>query len=104
MTVLAGLGRRGCECLGCGALFLGVPAFDAHRVGRHGHDRRCATTADMLGAGLAQDERGVWVWASEVGKPRPKPPIRSASPSGTPETQKTGNTSTAARTRARAAA
>ena len=78
MTVLAGLGRRGCECMGCGALFLGVPAFDAHRIGRHGRDRRCATTADMLGAGLAQDERGVWLWASEVGQPRRSPPPRFA--------------------------
>ena len=89
VTQLADLGRRGTECIGCGALLLGVPAFDAHRTGRHGIDRRCATPAEMVKAGLAQDGRGVWIWAAEVGRqPRQMPPIRPASPSGTPKRPK----------------
>lgn len=86
MTDLAQLGRRGRECVGCESLFLGVPAFDSHRVGRHGIDRRCATPDEMRAAGLGQDDRGVWVGASEVGKPRQKPPIRSAGRARTPAT------------------
>lgn len=90
MTQLSELGRRGCECIGCGRLFWGVPAFDAHRSGRHGVDRRCDGDPAITASGLAVDERGVWTRASEVGKPRQKPPIRVAGPSGTAEKAKRG--------------
>ena len=80
-TMLSELGRRGCECIGCLRLFRGVPAFDAHRTGPHGRGRRCMTDAEMIAAGLALDERGVWAWVGEIGRVRQKPPHRFASPS-----------------------
>ena len=80
-TQLSELGRRGCECIGCLRLFRGVPAFDAHRTGRHGGNRRCMTDAEMIAAGLALDEREVWAWVGEIGRPRQKPPIHPAGPS-----------------------
>jgi len=85
-TTLVALGRRGCECIGCKRLFRGVPAFDAHRTGPYNGDRRCMTDAEMTAAGLALDERGVWTWVAEIGKPRQRPPIRVAGPSRTPGT------------------
>lgn len=83
MTELKDLGRRGCECIGCARLFWGVPAFDAHRTGRHGDGRRCMTDAEMVAAGLGLDDQGVWAWTAEIGRPRHKPPRLVAGPSRT---------------------
>ncbi len=89
-TQLSELGRRGCECIGCLRLFWGVPAFDAHRIGHHGNGRHCADDAEIEKAGLALDERGVWTWAAEIGKPRPKPVFDPAGRAGTEATSKAG--------------
>ena len=48
------------QCVGCGAMFRSVSAFDLHRVGRFGVDRRCRTEPDMLAAGLVQGIGGDW--------------------------------------------
>lgn len=55
------------HCSGCCETFIGIEAFDAHRVGNHGADRRCEiqpyeTTGDdgKVRYGHWQDERGYW--------------------------------------------
>jgi len=52
------------QCPTCLALFNSTAAFDKHRTGRFGdpsHPRRCLAEAEMLGAGMARNERGFWV-------------------------------------------
>ena len=39
---------RHCQCGGCGECFNSMPAFDKHRTGAHGVDRRCASTRGVL--------------------------------------------------------
>jgi hypothetical protein len=51
---------RFCHCEGCHESFTGVKAFDAHRRGRHGVDRHCATPAQMLILGLRKNAQGQW--------------------------------------------
>jgi hypothetical protein len=54
------LGDRN-QCAGCGTLFNSSHAFDKHRVGAHGIDRRCRTDAEMLEAGMLKRADGFWV-------------------------------------------
>ena len=49
-----------CECPTCGEVFRSTAAFDKHRTGKHGIDRRCMTTAEMVGRGMAKAKSG-WV-------------------------------------------
>jgi hypothetical protein len=54
-----------CRCSpatgGCGEYFNSTAAFDKHRVGRHGVDRRCRTEAEMLAAGMVRNAAGSWL-------------------------------------------
>lgn len=43
------------HCSGCCRTFVGLGAFDAHRVGKHGVDRRCE-----IGEKHWQDKKGYW--------------------------------------------
>lgn len=47
------------ECANCEQVFNGVEAFDAHRVGSHGPDRRCLAGEEMSRS-YSQDARGYW--------------------------------------------
>jgi hypothetical protein len=47
------------QCRECGKFFTSVHPFDLHRIGKHGKDRRCMTTDEMLQAGMAQTN-GIW--------------------------------------------
>lgn len=47
-------------CSGCGEDFNGVSLFDQHRVGKHGVDRRCLTTDEMLARGWRRNRSGRW--------------------------------------------
>ena len=49
---------RGCGCRSCGAVFAGEEAFNRHRIGEHGVDRRC--TPNPRAVGLELTERGLW--------------------------------------------
>lgn len=49
------------QCQGCKAYFNSTAAFDKHRAGQHGVDRRCLTEAEMLAKGMAQNSGGFWV-------------------------------------------
>lgn len=54
-----------CQCSprtgGCGEVFNSTTAFDMHRVGRHGVDRRCLRVPEMLSAGMDRNAGGYWV-------------------------------------------
>lgn len=51
------------QCRTCGEVFNSTAAFDKHRIGRHGIDRRCMTEAEMREAGMDHNRRGLWVTA-----------------------------------------
>ncbi len=49
------------QCQGCKQYFNSNYAFDKHRTGEHGKNRRCLTTEEMLEKGMALNEAGFWV-------------------------------------------
>jgi hypothetical protein len=49
------------ECPSCGKLFNSTLAFDKHRTGDFGKDRRCRTTEEMVLSGMAESRSGFWV-------------------------------------------
>jgi len=55
------LGTRRCQCAACSARFNSVVAFERHRTGKYGHDRRCLTESEMLDKGMAVNSAGYWV-------------------------------------------
>jgi hypothetical protein len=66
------------ECAACGAVFAGVRAFDAHRVGPYPDGRRCLIPGEMRALGMTQDNRGWWLLpaAPEQAKQMKKEPAR----------------------------
>lgn len=55
------------QCPGRGRYFNSSAAFDKHRTGAHGVDRRCLTEREMRDKGMALGASGFW-----VGSPRPQ--------------------------------
>ena len=53
-------GQR-CQCGPCGEYFNSTYAFDLHRVGDYGIDRRCFNAEGMLAKGMALNASGWWV-------------------------------------------
>lgn len=51
------------ECPSCGELFRSNAAFDKHRIGQFGKDRRCMTVEEMQAHGMAKNTAGLWVTA-----------------------------------------
>lgn len=51
------------ECPSCGEYFNSNAAFDKHRTGDHGKDRRCMTIDEMLSIGMAMNADKWWVTA-----------------------------------------
>lgn len=49
------------QCPTCGAYFNSSSAFDFHRTGRFGVDRRCRTLAEMVTAGMVKNAAGFWI-------------------------------------------
>lgn len=47
-----------CQCPTCNEYFTSTRAFDRHRVGQFGTDRRCLTAAEMDAAGFERNARG----------------------------------------------
>lgn len=54
------------QCTGCDEVFNSTSAFEKHRTGKHGVDRRCRSPEEMLAIGMAQGSHGYW-----VGSPMP---------------------------------
>lgn len=50
-----------CRCAACGEHFNSTAAFDMHRIGKPGVDRRCRTPDAMRAAGMAVNRTGWWV-------------------------------------------
>lgn len=48
------------QCSGCGLLFNSSRAFDKHRTGDHGKDRRCMTPDEMTAKGMVLGKDGFW--------------------------------------------
>ena len=55
------LGSNRCQCAVCHEYFNSTAAFDKHRTGDYGTDRRCRTPFEMTEAGMAVSQRGWWV-------------------------------------------
>lgn len=53
-------GKRN-HCATCHEFFNSDASFDMHRIGEFGVDRRCMTTDEMSGAGMALNKDGYWV-------------------------------------------
>ena len=49
------------QCQACKAYFNSTRAFDKHRTGDFGHDRRCLAEPEMLAKGMAKNTAGFWV-------------------------------------------
>ena len=49
------------QCQGCNLFFNSTFAFDKHRTGEHGIDRRCMTVDEMEGRGMGKNTSGFWI-------------------------------------------
>lgn len=48
------------QCQGCMEYFNSTHAFEKHRVGEHGKDRRCLSRQEMLAKGMVLGADGFW--------------------------------------------
>jgi len=49
------------QCQGCKRYFNSNTAFEMHRTGRHGVDRRCMTEEEMTAKGMLMNATSFWV-------------------------------------------
>lgn len=49
------------QCPACDKYFNSNLAFDMHRTGKHGVDRRCRTSEEMTAKGMSVNAHGFWV-------------------------------------------
>lgn len=49
------------QCQGCKQYFNSNTAFDLHRTGEHGVDRRCRTTEEMTALGMLLNNANFWI-------------------------------------------
>jgi len=54
------------QCRGCDEYFNSNTAFDAHRFGVHGVDRRCLTPEEMQNKGMFRNAQGFWVTEANI--------------------------------------
>ena len=59
MKLLKGNKRN--QCGRCSEYFNSIGAFEKHRTGQHGVDRRCRTTEEMTAIGMSLNKDGFWV-------------------------------------------
>jgi hypothetical protein len=50
-----------CQCASCNESFNSTYAFDHHREGQYGLDRRCLVSAEMIAKGMAKSAASFWV-------------------------------------------
>jgi hypothetical protein len=55
------LGSSRNQCAGCNVYFNSVTAFDKHRTGQHGVNRRCRTEEEMRSIGMSINKAGFWI-------------------------------------------
>ena len=49
------------QCGGCRQYFNSNTAFDKHRTGEHGVNRRCMTKEEMVDKGMSINPQGFWI-------------------------------------------
>ena len=49
------------QCGGCDEYFNSIGAFEKHRTGKHGVDRRCRTHEEMTAIGMSLNRDGFWI-------------------------------------------
>ena len=49
------------QCSGCKEYFNSIRAFERHRTGKHGVDRRCKTPDEMIAQGYSLNKDGFWI-------------------------------------------
>jgi hypothetical protein len=49
------------QCQGCKQYFNSTGAFEKHRYGKFGVDRRCLTEEEMLAKGMSLNAAGFWI-------------------------------------------
>jgi hypothetical protein len=49
------------QCQGCKQYFNSNTAFEKHRTGKHGKDRRCRTEEEMTAKGMSLNAKSFWV-------------------------------------------
>jgi hypothetical protein len=49
------------QCQGCKHYFNSTLAFDKHRRGEYGHNRRCLTSEEMTEKGMSVNKDGYWI-------------------------------------------
>jgi hypothetical protein len=49
------------QCQTCKLYFNSNTAFDLHRTGKHGVDRRCRTVNELIEKGMEINDAGFWV-------------------------------------------
>ena len=57
------IGTDKCQCAACGEYFNSTFAFDKHRIGRPGVDRRCRSGDELLADGWGRNATGHWITA-----------------------------------------
>lgn len=50
-----------CECSACHQRFNSTSAFDLHRTGVYGVNRRCREPFEMLALGMSANDQGFWI-------------------------------------------
>lgn len=58
-----------CQCGACGLYFNSTYAFDKHRDGPHGPERRCLTGPEMLQRKMGQNAGGWWISGMAPNRP-----------------------------------
>lgn len=53
-------GERTNQCPTCHLFFYSVTAFDKHRTGDHGRNRRCLKPDEMQAKGMSLNDGGYW--------------------------------------------
>lgn len=48
------------QCAGCACYFNSSFAFDKHRTGEHGVNRRCLSVSEMIAKGMVEGADGFW--------------------------------------------
>lgn len=52
------------QCASCDQYFNSTAAFDKHRIGVFGYDRRCADLSEMRAKGMVKNAAGYWITAA----------------------------------------
>ena len=55
------LGSQRNQCQGCKQYFNSNKAFDKHRTGEYGVNRRCRTPEEMMAKGMLINHAGFWI-------------------------------------------